>query len=343
MHRRHTKFMICFALILLFASSVLSQETVDPVVSVPGIEVSTSVDFAEVYIGDLITYTVSITYDSTYQLIPPPLGANLGAFDVKDYEPDISTMLEDGRRNSKTIFKVATFTTGDYQIPALPVIFILPDSSRQMVLADPVPIKVLSLLTDTTDSLDIRPLKAQHEFEIPIDPVYYWGGGGLALLLIALIVWLIWRRRKLAGEPIDDREAWEIAFEKLAMLKARNYRDTESFKHFYFELTEILRGFLGRIYKIDALEMTTEECKTAFALVRMPSGSFDQMLAFMKEADLVKFARFDPGVEKLESDFKFVHDLIDAVRVDEDRRRQMALTAEKNRQASKPPTTEEVS
>ena len=53
------------------------------------IEIKTSVDLAEAYIGDLITYTMTITYDSTIELVPPPLGANLGAFDVKDYQADV--------------------------------------------------------------------------------------------------------------------------------------------------------------------------------------------------------------------------------------------------------------
>ena len=50
------------------AGAVAAQEEVDTVGSLPGIEVETSVDKAEIYIGDLITYTVAITYDSTSRI-----------------------------------------------------------------------------------------------------------------------------------------------------------------------------------------------------------------------------------------------------------------------------------
>jgi len=307
-------------LFLLWAVPAMSQE-VDTVKSVPGIEVSTSVDVAEVYIGDLITYTLSIVYDSTYELVPPPLGANLGAFDVKDYQPDISTTLPDGRIKSQTVFKLATFTTGDYVIPPMPVIFILPDSSRKLVLADPVPIKVLSLLTDTTDSLDIRPLKAQFEFRQAISRWYYVAGATLLSLLAGLTYWLYRRRRKIAEEPVDLRDPWEIAFERLALLQQKDLPAQESYKQYYVELTDIARDFLGRAYGVDVMEMTTVEFIDAFQTVELPEGLYDRVIEFLKHADLVKFARFTPQHEQTGDDFDLVHELVEQVRARCERRK----------------------
>ena len=93
---------IAITLVVLIGSSVSAQLEGDTVLSIPGIEMETSIDKGEAYIGDLVTYEVKIIYDSTYELIPPPLGANLGAFDVKDYNPDIESRLDDGRIQSVT-------------------------------------------------------------------------------------------------------------------------------------------------------------------------------------------------------------------------------------------------
>ncbi|UCC43217.1 MAG: hypothetical protein JSU65_08700, partial [Candidatus Zixiibacteriota bacterium] len=279
------------------------------------------VDFAEVYIGDLITYTIAITYDSSYQLVPPPLGAHLGAFDVKDYEPDIEEILPDGRRKTQTVFKLTTFTTGDYTIPAMPLIFTLPDSTRHLVLAEPVPIKILSLLSDTGDSLDIRPLKAQHEFEGMINPYYLWGGMALAIIVTLIIIWFVRRRRKKTGELIDLRDPWEIAFEKLAVLKQRNLPDSESYKLYYFELTEIAREYLGKMYEVDVLEMTTGEFLESFEEITMPDGHYDKTIRFLMHADLVKFARHVPERQRLDADFDLVHGLVESVRSEFERRR----------------------
>ena len=122
--RHHIVMFVCLLGVLaLSAGSAWAQDqdaaVADTVGSLPGIEIETSVDHAEAHIGDLITYQVAIRYDSTaYSLIPPPLGANLGAFDVKDYQPDVVSELDDDRVESRTTFVLSTFTTGDYTDPA---------------------------------------------------------------------------------------------------------------------------------------------------------------------------------------------------------------------------------
>ncbi len=306
-------------------ASVCAQDEADTVSSLPGIEIETSVDLAEIYIGDLITYRVTITHDSTYELVPPPLGANLGAFDVKDYQPDITEKLPDGRIRSETVFMLTTFTTGDYVIPPLPVLFNLPDSSHKVLLAEPVPIKVKSLLADAGDSLDIRPSKAQYEFKRPINPYYLWGGLAFLLLVGGIILWLLLRRRKSVAELVDLRPPWEIAFEKLARLKEQNLPVTGNHKRYYFELTEIARGYLGRMYEADVLEMTTEEFLDQFSERALPPGLFDQMASFLTHADLVKFARFVPEQGRPEADFEFIHKMIESVRLEYEQHQQAVV------------------
>ncbi|NOY89163.1 MAG: hypothetical protein GXO93_07220, partial [FCB group bacterium] len=61
-----TKLFYIFFLMGLFAvSTAKAKNTVDTVSSLKGIEIKTSVDKAEIYIGDLINYKITITYDST--------------------------------------------------------------------------------------------------------------------------------------------------------------------------------------------------------------------------------------------------------------------------------------
>ena len=316
------KVLVSVVLAGLLVGSPDAETVPDTVNAVPGIVVETSVDMAEIFIGDLITYRLSITHDSTYQLEPPPLGANLGAFVVKDYQPDITSVLPDGRIRNETIFKLTTFTTGDYRIPPVPILFTLPDSSRKVVLSESVPIKVKSMLAGAGDSLDIRPLKAQYEFMRDRNPYYFWGGLG-ALLLVIVIVWWIIRRRRSEVEMVDLRPPWEIAFEKLAMLKQRHLVDGDSCKQYYVELTEIAREYIGRIYDTDVLEMTTGEFMDSFQDAAMPDDLFESTESFLKHADLIKFAKFSADRTRMESDFEFVYQMTGSLREDYERGQQV--------------------
>jgi len=335
-----------FALLLITCAAASAQEPADTVGSLPGIEINTSVDRAESYIGDLITYTLTIVYDSSYNLIPPPLGANLGAFEVKDFQPDIESRLDDGRLESRTIFVLSTYTTGDYTIPALPVIFVLPDSTRKVMLAEPVPIKILSLLDLAgTDSLDIKPLKAPYEFPPDYTRYYVYGGIGLLVLALAAIAfgWWLWKRQR-AKAQLDLRSPWEIAFEKLAFLKVSfldgPLTDQLQAKDYYVQLTEIVRAYLGRIYKTDVLEMTTEEFLDTFREIELPQETYLQLGDFFQHADQVKFAKFMPERVRVEDDFLRAHDVVEQVRADYERQ-QTADVLTVAAKSGEPPVAEE--
>ena len=334
-------------IVALLARPVFSQsgsDVPDTVVSLPGIEIETSVDLAEIYIGDLVNYKISIKYDSTYELIPPPFGANLGAFDVKDYQSDVLTRLPDGRFQSDNNFVLSTFTTGNYVIPPIPVIFNLPDGSRKALLSEGVPIKVLSLLGNAEDSVDIKPLKAQHEFERDLLRYYIYGGAlALLLIIIVVLVWLKLRKRRDELEPLDLRPAWEVAFERLAFLKQKNLPQEGKFKEYYTELTETLRTYFERMHRINALDMTTEEFLSILGEIELPAGLYESTEKLLTHADLVKFAKLIPAIEKTEQDFDDTHRVVEEVRADYDRQLRPQLTVSQTSGTSgSPPAAEEV-
>lgn len=339
MGRRIYRFIWIMCLLggLAATAPAFAQEPSDTVGSLAGVEVRTSVDKAEIFIGDQVTYTLTIIHDSTVELIPPPLGANLGSFQVLDYETDKVTTLPDGRIQNESRFVISTFTTGDYAVPPFPVVVIMPDSSRKVVLSESVPIKVESLLSEKDSLMDIKPLAGLVQADaFGKDSKWYMVGAGAAVFLIlALVLYLIARRRRgsLIG-AIDLRSPWEIASERLALLMHKDLIREDRFKEYYYELSEILRWFLGRVYERNVLDMTTEEFLAAFRNIELPLSLYDGVEAFMRHSDLVKFARYEPEVAQTKYDFEFVHAAIDRVRIDVVRRQEVQTVTPNNGQAA---------
>jgi hypothetical protein len=311
-------YILMVVLILAVFSTAYGQETIDTVQSAPGIKIECAVDRAEIYIGDLITYRLTIVFDSGITLTPPPIGANLGAFDVKDYQTDDEVKLKDGRIKLESRFLLTTFTTGDYVIPPIPIEYMTIDSVRKILISEPMPIKVKSLLAEAADTADIRDLKALMEFKKEIPLWYYLAGAVLLLMLIALFVWWRLRKRKPEdAEPVDRRPAWEIASEKLAMLKEKNYPAAGEIKQYYVELSEIIREFLQRIYEIPVLDMTTYEFLTEIVQREIDVELYERLKKYLQFADLVKFAKFIPQPERFDTDFDEAVSLVDYVRQSE--------------------------
>lgn len=298
-----------------FSAQAQEQKIADTVRSAPEISIETQVDRAEIYIGDLINYRLTIIHDSDILLTPPPIGANLGAFDVKDYSVEDEVRLDDGRLKSESRFLLTTFTTGDYIIPPIPVEYTLPDSTVRILISEPVPIKVKSLLAEAADTADIRDLKAPIGFRSGIPKWYFILGGAIVLIGGGILIWW-WRRRRLMApaEPVDLRKPWEIAFEALAVLKEKDYPVSGELKQFYVELTEIVRAYLQRIFGLPVLDMTTYEFLTAILQKDIGGELYNILKGFLEFADLVKFAKLIPDLKKVEADFEQAVDIVERIR-----------------------------
>ena len=86
------------------------------------------------------------------------------------------------------------------------------------------------------------------------------------------------------------------------MLKQQNLSRDGRHKEYYIKLTEIAREYLGRVYGINVLDMTTEEFLGRFYEETLPDGLFDDTGGFLNHADLVKFAKMMPESGRNETD-----------------------------------------
>jgi hypothetical protein len=105
-----------------------------------------------------------------------------------------------------------------------------------------------------------------------------------------------WRERDARRPAPPPRPAHEIALEKLDRLAKSSLGQGQDadLRQFYFELSEILREYLGNRFGFLALEMTTEELVGELQR-RAPRGLVPGEIAgWLSACDLVKFAKLAP-------------------------------------------------
>lgn len=128
-------------------------------------------------------------------------------------------------------------------------------------------------------------------------------GGLVALVVGVLAAWLFarWRKRpRAAPRPPPPRPAWEVALEELHDIRHAGLIRQQRFSEHYDRVSDAIRQYLGDRFGFDGLESTTREALTVLESVAPPIESMDKVQAFLRQADLVKFARLTPTEEECE-------------------------------------------
>lgn len=138
--------------------------------------------------------------------------------------------------------------------------------------------------------------------------------GAIALIILSLIVWyVVWyMRNKWQGRVRDVKPAPKlpphvIAIKALDELRNRKLWQNGKHKLYYSTLTEILRLYIEGRWEVGALEMTTDEIITALRDVDIKHDSRSNLVAILRTADMVKFAKALPDAEENEQLFNYAY------------------------------------
>lgn len=122
--------------------------------------------------------------------------------------------------------------------------------------------------------------------------------GAIALAVGAVLAWLIGRwlkRPRPVPPPPPPRPPWEVAREALHDLRHAGLTREGRFAEHFDRVSDIVRRYLGDRYGFDGLECTTREMLGELRRETPRIPVLDECERFLRQADLVKFARLTPS------------------------------------------------
>ena len=198
----------------------------------------------------------------------------------------------------------------------LPLIALPPEPGRHTLILPPVPIAVARASGDiasvctrphaiviedpTASTPDAKPMpnpppRPQREEWTALKRALMWGIPSLFVgALIAYLVSLWLKRPKPVAPPPPPRPPWDIALEELDEVRHAGLLDMGRHAEYFDRVNDTLRSYLGGRFGFDGLESTTDEILAALAHAPLQKLSFSEVVAFLGECDLVKFANVTP-------------------------------------------------
>jgi hypothetical protein len=269
-------------------------------------------DSSQIQIGDHLNIRLTVKQPNSFAVSFPLIADTLGNMELVSASK-MDTTVDAGNKSLSQLYTVSAYDSGEFHAGPVKVFFKNSNGELDSTLSNDIPVRVNTLNVDTT-----KPFKA---IKVPLDVPYSWrefiyyiiGGVLLLIAIIAgIILWKRYKKQKPAiverPRPKDPAHIW--ARKELKKLEEEKLWQKDEVKLYYSRLTDILRLYLEFRYNWLALESTTEEIQAEIEDYNLKEKAKENLLATLRTADLVKFAKMLPGPEEnmraMESAYKFI-------------------------------------
>jgi hypothetical protein len=270
-------------------------------------QVNASLDTNHYRIGEWMPLHLEATAPAGTDITWPLIGDEIEGLEVLDRTAVDSVQLDDVRQFNQTLTLIA-FDSGYYPVPAFD--FIL---NGDTVSTDALLLRIHSVPLDTSVT-DIKPIKEPIHAPLTFKEILPWLLGGLGLIALIVIAYLLWQHRK---RPVIEQKEPEIvviphewALEQLQLLEKEQLWQRGEIKTYYIRLTDILRWYIELRFEQPAMESTTEEIMHRLKVLSLPNAVIEKTRSTLVLSDFVKFAKAKPLADEHEQAFKNVLEFI---------------------------------
>ena len=197
--------------------------------------------------------------------------------------------LENGRVRETQDIVLAIYQVGAFRVPPVSLHFVDAEGDSGKITSQPIDVLVQSVRPEgTTDIRDVKPpmvVMAQI-------PMWFWLVVGGLILLIAGLVWYVYRRGR---RPRAELSALPVNWlEELDRVGQLGLIEQENYRQYYSLLSAVLRRCLEAKTPVPAVERTTFEIGRDLRAQAFDGQLVMAIEGFLNEADRVKFAKFAP-------------------------------------------------
>ena len=295
------KFKIVFiAIFICTSASLYSQAFID---------VDSKIDTLTIKVGEEIKYEFSFTLDSIemsefkFSKINPPFEI------IEEFELD--TLIIKNKYRFTKRYSLTSFEPGSFSI-----INPLKIVDQIIKTGDSIIVNVSNVKVDTVskkffDIKNIIPVSKNNEG--------WWKKYFITISFIAIIflLWILYKNSNFFNsKEIKITPPIEKAIQALQHLDFEKLNSQSDYKLYYSKLTEIVKAYLEEDVKMDAVESTTNELIEKLKLLK-DAGQLDiseetlkNFRSVLSTADLVKFAKSNPGSEAAVMDKKILESVL---------------------------------
>jgi len=271
------------------------------------------VDSTNYFVGDVITVHLDVTHPKGASL-KIAVGDSLDGFSVLDR----SQFAPNGETSSTASVSVAKYDSGAAVLPPLELLYSLPgDSAMHRASSNPLILTIHTLAVDTSQAYkDLKP-----PLSIPLTLAEIGLYLGIVVLAAAIVYfgYRYWKKRKqnVTGEEYipPPRPAHTIALEELAILKEKRLWQQGLIKQYYSEVSEIARRYIENRFRLMALEQTTDEIMYGLKRLKIKPTVCGKAETLLQLSDLVKFAKYQPGLSEHEQILSMAYDIVESTKV----------------------------
>ncbi len=247
-------------------------------------------------VGDYINLIIRVEHNKNVSISNPVLSDSTSKIEIiKQESPEVQT----SGANLVTTFKyiISKYDSGSVTIPPIPILYrIKGNQELQTAYTNEVNFTVHTLRIQPGGQ--IKDVKAP--IKIPLDwkEILMWFLIVLIILGLAFYLYSRYKKKKMLEvkkeRKVIQKPPHVVALYELRALEQQQLWQKGMIKDYHSKITEIVRRYFQDQFYLPALELTTSEVMQYLKQVRRAEVIMNITYDFLSNADLVKFAKFQP-------------------------------------------------